>query len=134
MYTLSVFLVPIIIFLYIFIKDIRGGLFIHCICIFLVGIIDTISKKITHEYKWGNLIKSFMGHSLLILLLLYYQKIEFVDMTSHILLIVGILCLMLLPEWPYVIHRKYFITIYILLYAVFVKAHNRIHNINGTIQ
>ena len=72
---LSTYLVPVFILTYSFFKYMRPIIIIHCICIFILGIIDTFSQEFIKipNSTWKNFIISFFLHFLIIIPILYFK-------------------------------------------------------------
>ena len=128
-YTFSPYIIPILIGLYIYKPTIRPIIYVHCICIFVVGIVNSILKKIksgkkfktTKMFSRDRLVfnLSIIGNLALILPLFYYKTIYHPNSNSHILLIIILLILNIKKYWPYVLKRKSFTYLYLFTYIFF---------------
>ncbi len=115
----SLYMIPILIIIYIYFEKFRSTIYTHCIIISFTGIINSIYQKIIYKEKYKNykFALSIIGHILIILPLIYYDKVYIPNFYSQLLLILILLLLYYIPEWPYTIKRKDFIFIYLIVYV-----------------
>ena len=112
-------LLPVIIILYIFIKNIRAYLAPHFITIFIVSNIDNIFNP--NPLWWKTIV--FLTHGILIVLLIVLKPVhvKYKNIGIFLLYIIAMVLLFFLPNWPYIIPRYYFMFLYsvlILLYYI----------------
>ena len=113
----SLYLIPLYIVMFTFYKPIRPYFFISSIVVVLIGNLDTLLRY--YYFKNLNLsstINSILGHSLI--LIFVFSSIYEPPIYSHLLLVLAITTIILLPKWPYVINKTYFILLYCLIYVL----------------
>ncbi len=97
---LSWIVIPIFIYLYIFVKKSRSILFYPCLLVSILGIWNLILvKKDIFRYKYGliQLIFVFIFHFILLLPIIQYKKYSNPNLYSLLLILLGILILKFLP-------------------------------------
>lgn len=136
---ISWILVPLFIYLYIFVEKSRSILFYPCLLVVILGIwnLFLVKKKIL-KYKYGLLqfIFIFISHFILILPIFQYKKYSYPNLYSLFLILFGVLILKFLPWWPYEGFKRnqmilYILIIYLILNILFYML--RLININKSI-
>jgi hypothetical protein len=110
-------MIPIILILYIVIKNIRAYLVPHFIIIFIISNIDNIFNPNPLWWK----ITVFFTHGILILLLIMFKPINVKNKNIGIFLLylIAMFVIYLFPKWGYIIPRHYFMIIYSILLLVY---------------
>jgi hypothetical protein len=123
-YQLSYILIPLVVFLYIYVIKSRNFILYHAICIGIIGTINCYYKYIENTIGIVTSIVSAIIHLSLLLLLVDFKKNGKINMISLILLLIANLTILLLPYWPYSIKRETVLLlyngIYIFLYFIYV--------------
>ena len=114
---ISPYIIPIILILYIVIKNIRAYLVPHFIIIFIISNIDNIFNPNPLWWK----ITVFFTHGILILLLIMFKPINVKNKNIGIFLLylIAMFVIYLFPKWVYIIPRHYFMIMYSILLLVY---------------
>ena len=118
--TFSPYIIPVLVILYIYRPIYRPIIYVHCICIFMIGILNAICKKKKYQkkYKTSNMLLSIFGYTITVLPLIYYKTIYYPNPKSHIGLVFVLLLIKLMPIWNYILSKNLFIEIYLFLYLM----------------
>ena len=110
---LSLYLIPGLILLYIYVPTLRNTLFIHGFDICTVGLIDVFFQPIP---LWVKPIGHIL-HIIIIIPMLMYPATD-TPFTSILLLLIAIGVIFYLPWWPYQTKRKTMAFTYIIFYFI----------------
>ena len=128
-YELSSVIVPLGIFLYLINKNFRSYILYSLVVVSIFGTIDTYLKKdliLHYKHKYGAIqyYGSLFFHLILLLCLLEFKKYGFPNLGSYTLLFFNIIIAYLLPYWPYVLSRQFFIKFVICVGIVLSLIYN----------
>jgi len=121
---ISWIVIPIFIYLYIFVKKSRSILFYPSLLVCILGIWNLILvKKDIFRYKYGliQFIFVFIFHFILLLPIIQYKKYSNPNLYSLLLILLGILILKFLPWWPYDGFKRNQMILYILILYLFLN-------------
>lgn len=121
---ISWILIPIFIYLYVFVKKSRSILFYPFLLVAILGIWNLILvKKDIFRYKYGliQFIFVFIFHFILLLPILQYKKYSNPNFYSLLLILLGILILKFLPWWPYEGFKRNQMILNILILYLFLN-------------
>ena len=121
---ISWILIPLFIYLYIFVDKSRNILFYPCLLVAILGIWNLLLvKKDILKYKYGliQFIFVFIFHFLLLLPIIQYKKYSNINLYSLLLILLGMLILKFLPWWPYDGFKRNEMIFYILIVYLFLN-------------
>lgn len=126
-YELSWILIPLFVYLYLFINKSKSILLYSLNVIAIIGIWDTILKKkyvINLNFGYLQFYTALFCHAVLFLSLFDFMKYGYPNLKSYLLLIIGSIIIYYLPWWPYMLTKKttifLAITIYIILTILYL--------------
>ena len=120
-FELSWILVPLLGYLYLFVKESRPILLYGLNTIGIIGIWDTILVKksiINSKFGYYQFWATILFHAVFFLTLLDFMKYGYPNIFSYLLLLVGCIVLYNLPWWPYKLTREKMIISAILIYII----------------
>jgi len=109
---LSAYALPVILLIYIFLKNTRSTLYLHFITIFTISIIDNF---ITNDPIWWKIFV-VIYHSILILLIIFMKPDKSYNLLSILCLFISILGIHNMKKWPYKLSKTISIIMYSLIY------------------
>ena len=109
-------LVPLILMLYIFLKQTRQYIIPLAMCVCIIGLIEILFYDINLTIY--DKIIQIICHLIILICLLDFLKVNLNNIVNYILLVIGILFIIFIPYWPYYMSRYVLLTYFVIIYLI----------------
>lgn len=117
-FQLSYLLIPLSVYLYLYVASFRSYLLYHMVCCGLIGTIGTINDYRLDITGIVFTITSIIIHLVMLLVLIQFKKYGKINKISLFLLFIANLIIIYLPFWPYSFSRRIILFLYNLFYSI----------------